>query len=207
MWPFLLCISHFFNKANVSDLEVPFLDLHISDSNDSIFTKIYDNRDDFNFDIVNFPHLDGDVPKAPSYYGIYISQLLRYTRACSHLQDFNERNLCITKKLLLQGYKCHKLRKICSKFFHRNRDVLFKCNTSLKSLIIEGVDQPYDYGDVIYKLRKIKQHEHFHDRFVETIKKFIKRGYSKEILKHTVCLAIGPCTVDRYAFLFCCTMT
>ena len=44
------------NKANTSDTEAPFLDLHLS-----VSSKIYDKRDDFDFDIVNFPFLDGDV--------------------------------------------------------------------------------------------------------------------------------------------------
>ena len=39
-------------------------------------TKIYDKRDDFDFDIVNFPFLDGDDPRSASY-GVYISQLIR----------------------------------------------------------------------------------------------------------------------------------
>ena len=47
--------------------------------NDIVSTKIYDKRDDFNFDIVNFPFLDGDVPQRPSY-GVYISQLIRFAR-------------------------------------------------------------------------------------------------------------------------------
>ena len=48
------------NKANTSDTEAAFLDLHLSISNESVSTKIYDKRDDFDFDIVNFPFLDGD---------------------------------------------------------------------------------------------------------------------------------------------------
>ena len=40
-------------------------------------TKIYDKRDDFDFDIVNFPFLDGDFPRTASY-GVYISQLIRF---------------------------------------------------------------------------------------------------------------------------------
>ena len=43
------------NKANVSDTEAAFLDLHLSSSNDIVSTKIYDKRDDFDFEIVNFP--------------------------------------------------------------------------------------------------------------------------------------------------------
>ena len=60
------------NKANASDSEAAFLDLNISIHNDTVFTKIYDKRDDFDFDIVNFPFLDGDVPWRPSY-GIHIT--------------------------------------------------------------------------------------------------------------------------------------
>ena len=52
-------------------------------------------RDDFYFDIVNFPFLDGDVPRRPSY-GVYISQLIRFARVCSHVDDFNTRNKCLT---------------------------------------------------------------------------------------------------------------
>ena len=54
-------------------------------------TKIYNKRDDFDFDIVNFPFLDGDVPRSASY-GVYISQLIRFARVSSHVDDFNTRN-------------------------------------------------------------------------------------------------------------------
>ena len=79
------------NKANTSDNEAPFLDLHLSISNGLVSSKIYDKRDDFDFDIVNFPFLDGDVPRSTSY-GVYISQLIRFARASSHVVDFNARN-------------------------------------------------------------------------------------------------------------------
>ena len=59
------------NKANAFDTEAVFLDLNLSIHNDIVSTKIYDKWDDFNFDIVNFPFLDGDVPQRPSY-GVYI---------------------------------------------------------------------------------------------------------------------------------------
>ena len=92
------------NKANTSDTEAPFLDLHLSIFNGFVSSKIYDKRDDFDFDIVNFPFLDGDVPRRPSY-GVYISQLIRFARVCSHVDDFNTRNKCLTAKLLKQGYR------------------------------------------------------------------------------------------------------
>ena len=55
------------NKANTSDTEAPFLDLHLSISNGFVSSKIYDKRDDFDFDTVNFPFLGDDVPRRPSY--------------------------------------------------------------------------------------------------------------------------------------------
>ena len=64
-------------KANTSDTKATFLDLHLSISNDIFSTKIYDKRDDFDFEIVNFPFLDSDVPRSTSY-GVYISQLIRF---------------------------------------------------------------------------------------------------------------------------------
>ena len=63
------------NKANTSDTEAPFLDIHLSISNGFVSSKIYDKRDDFDFDllIVNFPLLDGDVPRRPFLWNIYLS--------------------------------------------------------------------------------------------------------------------------------------
>ena len=65
------------NKANTSDTKAAFLDLHSSISNDMVSTKIYDKCDDFDFEIVNFPLLDGDVPRSTSY-GVYIPQHIRF---------------------------------------------------------------------------------------------------------------------------------
>ena len=75
------------NKANISDTEAPFLDLHLAVANGFVSSKIYDKRDDFDFDIVNFPFLDGDVPCRASY-GVYISQLIRFAslQSCYRLQ-------------------------------------------------------------------------------------------------------------------------
>ena len=84
-----------FNKAYSSDMEAPFLDLNLSITNGIASSKIYDKRDDFDFEIVNFPFLDGDVPRSTSY-GVYISRLIRFARVCSNVDDFNNRNLFLT---------------------------------------------------------------------------------------------------------------
>ena len=96
------------NKANTSDTEAPLLDLHLSISNGFVSSKLYEKRDDFEFDIVNFPFLDGDVPRSTSY-GVYISQLIRFARVSSHVADFNARNKSLTAKLLQQGYRYQRL--------------------------------------------------------------------------------------------------
>ena len=55
------------NKANSSDTEAPFLDLDLPITNGIVSSKIYEKRDGFNFEIVNFPFLDGDVLPFPTY--------------------------------------------------------------------------------------------------------------------------------------------
>ena len=111
------------NKTNSSDTEAPLLDLNLLISNDIVSIKIYDKRGDF--DIVNRPFLDGDVPRRTSY-GVYISQLIRFARASSNLSDFNCRNKALTAKLLKQGYRYHKLRKAFLKFYRRHSEMVEK---------------------------------------------------------------------------------
>ena len=96
-------------KAYSSDTEAPFLDLNLSITKCIASSKIYDKRDDFNFEIVNFSFLDGDHPRSPSH-GVYISHLIRFARVCSNVDDFNNRNLFLTAKFLKQGYRYHKIR-------------------------------------------------------------------------------------------------
>ena len=55
------------NKAYTSDSETTFLDLYLSISNEIVSTKICDKRDNFDFEIVNFPFLDGDGSRSTSY--------------------------------------------------------------------------------------------------------------------------------------------
>ena len=81
-----------YKKANSSDTEAQFLDLNLSITKCIASAKIYDKRDDFNFEIVNFPFLDGNHPHSPSY-GVYNSQLIRFARVCSNVGDFNNRYL------------------------------------------------------------------------------------------------------------------
>ena len=60
------------SKANTSDIETAFLDSHLTISNDTLSTKIYDKRNDFDFEIVNFPFLDGDVPMESIFLSSFV---------------------------------------------------------------------------------------------------------------------------------------
>ena len=83
------------NKAYISDTKAAFLDLHLWISNDIVSTKIYDKRENFDFEIANIPFLDGDVPRSTSYW-VYISQLIHFARASNHVADFNTCNKLLT---------------------------------------------------------------------------------------------------------------
>ena len=79
---------------------------------------ICDRRDDFHFEIVDFPFLDGGVPRAASC-GVCIWQLVRFTGVSGRVADFGARSGLLTAGLLNQGYRYHKLRKAFSKFYIR----------------------------------------------------------------------------------------
>ena len=192
------------NKANPSDTQAPFLDLDLSITNGIVSTKIHDKRDDFNFEKVNFPFLDGDVPRSPSN-GVYISQLIRFARVCSHVDDFNNRNKFLTSKLLKQGYRYHKLRKAFSKFYYRHSELIVKYNICLKTLLQQGISEPAFYGNLVYKFKRIVGKPNFSDQFKKIIKRYKRVGYNMDIMRQSACLVVNPITVDSYGFLFNCT--
>ena len=76
------------NKANISDTEAPFLDLHLSVANGFVSSKIYDKRDDFDFDIVNFPCLDGDVPRR-AFFSLVLLMVYTFRNLLGLLESAN----------------------------------------------------------------------------------------------------------------------
>ena len=125
-------------------------------------------RDDFDFDIVNFPFLDGDVPRSTSR-GVNISQHIQFARVSSQVADFNARNKSLTAKLLQQGHRYHKLRKTFSNFYRRHYEFVSKFNVGLKTLLHLGLSEPEFYGDLVYKFKKIVGRDDFSDQFKNTI--------------------------------------
>ena len=153
---------------------------------------------------MNFPFLDGDVPRSTSY-GVYISQLIRFARVSSHVDDFNTRNKVLTAKLLRQGYRYHKIRKAFSKFYRRHFDKVSKYNVGLKRLLLEGLSEPEFYGDLVYKFRKIIGKNDFPYHFKKTIVRYKKIGYNIDVLRQTASLVVNPIKVNSFAYLFNCT--
>jgi hypothetical protein len=93
-----------------TDRSASYFDLHLEiDSEGRLRTKLYDKRDDFNFPIVNFPFICSNIPAAPAY-GVFLSQMIQYSRACGSYQDFRDRGLLLTRKLLNQRFLSVKLK-------------------------------------------------------------------------------------------------
>ena len=173
-------------------------------SNGTVSTKIYDKRDDFDFDMVNFLFLDGDVPQRTSY-GVYISELIRFARASSNLNDLNYCNEALTAKFLRQGYRYFKLRKAFLKFYRRHSALVEKYSVSLKTFLQQGISEPEFYGDLVYRFRKIVGKSNFSEQFRKLINRYKRIGYSLDIMRQTACLVVNQVIVDGYASLFNCT--
>ena len=95
-------------------------------------TKLYDKRDYFNFPIVNFPIICSNISAAPAY-GIYISQLIRYSRAC----DFLDSCILLTRKLLNQGFILFKLKSSLRKFYGRHYDLVDRYGISVSQMTMD----------------------------------------------------------------------
>ena len=135
----------------------------------------------------------------------YISQLIRFVKVCSNVDDFNNRNLFLTAKLLKQGYRYHKIRKIFSKFYHRHSELIVNYNIGLKTLLQQGISEPLVYGDLVYKFKQIVGKSNFSDQFKKIVKRYIRVGYNLDIMPQSACLVLNPITVYSYGFLLNCT--
>ena len=107
-------------RSSFSMLSSPSLHLEI-DREGRVRTKLYDKGDDFNFPIVNIPFICSNIPAAPAY-GVFISQLIRYSRACGSYQDFLDRGLLLTRKLLNQGFLL--VKSSLRKFYGRHHELV-----------------------------------------------------------------------------------
>ena len=137
-------------------------------------------------------------------YSVYISQLIRFARASSHVTDFNNRNKFLTAKLLKQGYRYHKLSKAFSKFYRSHFELIEKYHVSLK-LMQQGICNPEFYGDLVYKFKKIIGNSNFSPNLKRIVNRFKRAGYSLDVMRQTASLVFNPIMVEGYAALFSCT--
>ena len=99
------------NKENVGNIHATFLDMEVKIEEGRFTTKTYDKREDYKFEIVNYPDLlTSNVPYRAAY-GVYTSQVIRYARVCSKFQDFKERIINLRQKLVKKGFKILCLKK------------------------------------------------------------------------------------------------
>jgi hypothetical protein len=121
-------------NTTYTDRSASYLDLHLEIDSDGRFrTKLYDKRDDFNFPIVNFPFICSNILAAPAY-GVYISHMIRYSRACGSYQDFLDRGLLLTRKLLNQGFLLIKLKSSLRKYYGRHHDLVNRYEISVSQI-------------------------------------------------------------------------
>ena len=89
-------------------------------------------------------------------YGVHISQLIRFARVCSNVDDFNNRNKLWTSKLLKQGYQYHKLRKAFSKFYYSHSELIVKYNICLSTLLQQGISELQSESEPLFNGALVK---------------------------------------------------
>ena len=145
--PFSQSRSHIYppelglKKTTEDALRLSYLDICISIFNGKYVTEVYDKRDSFSFDIVNFPHMSSNVPVKPAY-GVYVSQLVRMARICDNYLNFKTRHLRLTSRLIQQGFWYDKLCTCFKKFSKRYRSLFVKFDVGVKRHIQQGICLP-----------------------------------------------------------------
>ena len=128
-----------------------------------------------------------------------ISEIIRFAKASSPVCDFNSRNKFLTGKL-----RYHRIRKVFSKFYRRNFELIEQYHVSLKNFLHQGIPNPEFYGDLVYKFKKIVRNRNFSDLFKRIINRFKRVGYNLDIMRQTACLVFNPIIVEGYDAFFSC---
>ena len=113
------------NQENKEDNRATFLDLEAHIKDGKFYTKTYDKREAFNFEIVNYPDLSGNIPERPAY-GIYISQVIRYAKICNQSKDFIDRIRLLFNKLRKKHFSKERLLTALKKCCRKNPWIMYK---------------------------------------------------------------------------------
>ena len=106
------------------------------------------------------------------------------------------------------GYRYHKLRKTFGKFFRSYSELLSKFgDISFQEYLSKGISHPVFYGDLVYKLRRVKDTPNFISSGSKIVKRLRRRQYDPVIIERTIGLVLGPSTALCKPFLKHCTLT
>ena len=86
-------------QTTESDTKSSYLDVSISICHGKFVSEVYNKRDNFNFNIVNYPFMCSNIPARPTY-GVDISQLIRINRICDNFNTFINRHRLLTERLI-----------------------------------------------------------------------------------------------------------
>ena len=120
------------------------------------------------FRYCKFPFFDGDVPRQISY-GVFISQIIRFARICSHVDDFYVQHQLFSSFSRFHGYQYHILRKSFAKYYYRLNELIVKFNVGLRKLLRDGLSDPDFYAALVYKVRTIMGRNDFSFQFRKDI--------------------------------------
>ena len=90
---------------------------------------------------MNFPFICSNIP-GTSAYGVYISQLIQYSKACGSYQDFHDRGLLLKRTLLNQGFLLVKLKSSLRKFYGRHHDLVDRYGISVSQMTTDMFHLP-----------------------------------------------------------------
>ena len=139
---------------------------------------------------------------------LIVNMLLFIAVTIAGFWDFYSKNLQLTSKLLTQGYRYHKLRKTFGKFFRSYSDLLSTFGEiSFQEYVTEGISQPVFYGDLVYKLRRVRCEANLVSSVSKIVKRLRRRKYDPLIIERTISLELGPSTALYRSFLKHCTLT
>ena len=128
-------------RTTETDSRLSYLDLEVNISDRRFTTAVFDKRDGFNFHIVNFPHMDSNIPSKPAY-GVYISQLVRIGRICDSYKSFFTRHHQLTCRLVKQGFLYDKLVTSFKGFCSRYPEIFSKFAVSIRKHVEDGICLP-----------------------------------------------------------------
>ena len=118
------------------------------------------------------------------------------------LSGRGHKNLQMTSKLLSQGYRYHKLRKTLGKFFRSYSEFLSKFGAiSFQEYVSKGISHLVFYGDLVYKLRRVKSESNFISSGSKIVKCLQCRQYDPVIIERTIGLVLGPFSALYRSFL------